>query len=237
MLSFVFNAIAVVIGSIIGVLFKNKIKKEICDSVLKALGITIFLIGIVNVLKYMSNIDIVDRTIEIEGTLLLILSIAIGTFIGEFLKIDDCLNSLGNKIEKKLNKGKIVEGFVTSTLMYCVGSMAIIGTLDAVQGNPDTIYLKSALDGITSIALASTLGLGVGLSSISILVYQGLLTLIFYFLGDVIPADFWELFNMVGYVLISALGLNLLITNKIKVANMLPSLLIVIIYYIIISIF
>lgn len=235
MLSFVFNAIAVVVGTIIGVLFKNKIKKEICDSVLKALGVTVFLIGVVNVIKYMFVIDSSTHIIEVEGTLLMILSIAIGTFIGEFLKIDDGLNALGLKIEKKLNKGKIVEGFVTSTLMYCVGSMAIIGTFDAVQGNPDTIYLKSALDGITSIALASTLGFGVGLSSISILVYQGTLTLLFYFLGDIVPNDFLVVFNMVGYVLITALGLNLLITNKIKVANMLPALLIVIIYYVFIS--
>lgn len=231
MFSFMVNAIAVVIGTLIGIIFKKYIKKETCDAVLKAIGVVVFIIGLTSVFKNMATIE--GNTIQLNGTLLMIMAIAIGTFIGEFLKIDDALNSLGYKIEKKLNKGSIVEGFVTSTLMYCVGSMAIIGTLDAVQGNPDTIYLKSTLDGITSIALASTLGFGVGLSSISIIIYQGLLTLLFYFLGDIIPADFITLFNMVGYVLITALGLNLLIKDKIKVANMLPALLVVIIYYVI----
>ncbi len=229
MFSFALNALAVIVGSIIGIAFKKFIKKEICDSVLKAMGLVIFIIGIANTFKYMATIN--GSAIEIDGTLLLIICIAIGTFVGEFLKIDDGFNNLGLKVENKLNKGKIVDGFVTATLLYCVGSMAILGTFDAVNGNPDTIYLKSALDGITSIALASTLGFGVGLSSISVFVYQGLLTLVFYFLNDIFPDQLILMLNMVGYVLITGMGLNFLIENKVKVANMLPSLLIVIIYY------
>lgn len=235
MFSFVFNAIAVVFGTGIGILFKNKIKKETCDAVLKAIGVVVLLIGICNTFKYMATV--VGSKIELNGTLLMIVSIAVGTFIGEFLKIDDGLNSLGVKIEQKVGKGNIVDGFVTATLMYCVGSMAIVGTLEAVNGHPETIYLKSALDCITSVALASTLGFGVGLSSISILAYQGLLTLLFFFLGEVIPVDLMNLINLVGYVLIAALGVNLLVPDKIKVANMLPSLLIVVVYYYIAALF
>ena len=235
MFSFLVNTVAVIVGSLIGILFKKNIKKDICDQVMKAIGIVLLVIAISNCFVYMANIN--GNSIELSGTLVLIICIVIGTFVGEFLKIDDGFNKLGLFIEKKINKGKIVEGFITSSLLYCVGSMAIIGTFDAVSGNPDTIYLKSTLDGITSIALAATLGFGVALSSITVFIYQGLLTVLFLFIKDVLPADLITLINMVGYVLIAGLSLNFLIENKIKVANMLPSLIVVVIYYFISGLF
>lgn len=235
MFSFVFNAIAVIVGSAIGILFKKHIKKEICDQVLKAVGLVLFIVGVCNTLKYMATVN--GNTIELDGTLIMIICISVGTFIGEFLKIEDGFNKLGLAIEKKLNKGKIVEGFVTATLVYCVGSMAILGTFDAVSGNPETIYLKSALDGITSIALASTLGFGVALSSVSVLVYQGLLTVLFLLLKEALPNELVQMMNMVGYVLISGIAFNFLSDKKIRVANMLPSLVIVIIYYFLSNLF
>ena len=235
MFSFLINTVAVIAGSLIGILFKKNIKKDICDQVMKAIGIVLLVIAISNCFVYMANIN--GNSIELSGTLVLIICIVIGTFVGEFLKIDDGFNKLGLFIEKKINKGKIVEGFITSSLLYCVGSMAIIGTFDAVSGNPDTIYLKSTLDGITSIALAATLGFGVALSSITVFIYQGLLTVLFLFIKDVLPADLITLINMVGYVLIAGLSLNFLVENKIKVANMLPSLIVVVIYYFISGLF
>ena len=235
MFSFLINTVAVIVGSLIGILFKKNIKKDICDQVMKAIGIVLLVIAISNCFVYMANIN--GNSIELSGTLVLIICIVIGTFVGEFLKIDDGFNKLGLFIEKKINKGKIVEGFITSSLLYCVGSMAIIGTFDAVSGNPDTIYLKSTLDGITSIALAATLGFGVALSSITVFIYQGLLTVLFLFIKDVLPADLITLINMVGYVLIAGLSLNFLVENKIKVANMLPSLIVVVIYYFISGLF
>ena len=235
MFSFLINTVAVIVGSLIGILFKKNIKKDICDQVMKAIGIVLLVIAISNCFVYMANIN--GNSIELSGTLVLIICIVIGTFVGEFLKIDDGFNKLGLFIEKKINKGKIVEGFITSSLLYCVGSMAIIGTFDDVSGNPDTIYLKSTLDGITSIALAATLGFGVALSSITVFIYQGLLTVLFLFIKDVLPADLITLINMVGYVLIAGLSLNFLIENKIKVANMLPSLIVVVIYYFISGLF
>ena len=229
MFSFVVNTIAVIVGSFIGVLFKSKIKKEICDQVMKAIGLVLLVIAVSNCFTYMATIK--DNSIELNGTLIMIICVVVGTFIGEFLKIDDGFNKFGLFVEKKINKGKIVEGFITASLVYCVGSMAIIGTFDAVSGNPDTIYLKSTLDGITSIALAASLGFGVALSSVTVFVYQGLLTLLFLLIKDSLPSDLITLINMVGYVLIAGLALNFLLEKKIKVANMLPSLIIAIIYY------
>ena len=234
MFAFVVNAATVILGSIIGLIFKKFIKKETCDQVLKAMGIVVLLIGIIGVIENMITIQ--DGKISSTGTLLLIMAIAIGTFIGEALKIDQHMNNFGDKLEKKLNKGKIAEGFITATLIYCIGSMSIVGSMESALGNPNTIYLKAALDGITSIALASTLGIGVMLSSVSIIFYQGLLTLLFYFLGNFMPASFITSFSMVGYTMVAGIGLNFILKDKIKIANMLPSLLIVIIYHLLVLI-
>lgn len=234
MFAFMVNAATVILGSIIGLIFKKFIKKETCDQVLKAMGIVVLLIGIIGVIENMITIQ--DGKISSSGTLLLIMAIAIGTFIGEALKIDQHMNNFGEKLEKKLNKGKIAEGFITATLIYCIGSMSIVGSMESALGNPETIYLKAALDGITSIALASTLGIGVMLSSVSVILYQGLLTLLFYFLGNFMPASFITSFSMVGYTMVAGIGLNFILKDKIKIANMLPSLLIVIIYHLLVLI-
>ncbi len=235
MFAFLVNAGTVILGSIIGLIFKKIIKKEVCDSVLKAMGIVVLLIGLIGVIENMITID--GGKFSSNGTLLLIMAIAIGTFIGEALKIEKHMNDFGDKLEQKINKGKIAEGFITATLIYCVGSMAIVGSMESALGSPNTIYLKSALDGITSIALASTMGLGVMFSAISITIYQGLLTLLFYFLGNFMPIDFITAFSMVGYTMVVGIGLNFILKDKIKVANMLPSMLVVIVYQLIITLF
>lgn len=239
MFAFAVNALLVIVGSLIGLIFKKFIKKEICDMVLKAMGLVVLLIGIIGVIQNMITVE--DGKLSSNGTLLLIMAIAIGTFIGEFIKIEQHMNDFAYKLEKKINKGKIADGFITATLIYCVGSMAIIGSMESAFGSPNTIYLKSALDGITSIALASTLGFGVALSSVSIIIYQGILTLLFYFLGDFLPTDFITSFSMVGYTMVAAIGLNFLIKDKengsIRVGNMLPSLLVVIVYHLIMMLF
>ena len=235
MFAFLVNGIAVVVGGFIGLLFKNKIKKEICDSVLKVIGLVVFLIGLAGVLENMITVE--NGKLVSNGALILIISVALGTFIGEFCKIETHLNDFSVMLEKKINKGAMAEGFITATLIYCVGSMTIIGSMESALGKPDTIYLKSVIDGITSIVLASTLGFGVLFSSFGVIIYQGLLTLLFYFLGNFMPSDLITLISMVGYSMVLALGLNFLIKDKIRVSNMLPSIIIVVIYYLIQSLF
>lgn len=233
MFGFLINAIGVIVGGLIGLLFRKFIKKEYCDAVLKGMGIVVLLVGLFGVIENTVTFD--SGKLSFEGTLLLIISIGVGTFLGEAIKIDDHLNNFALKLEKKVNKGKISEGFITATALYCVGAMTIIGTLNDTLGNPETIYLKASLDMVTSIVLASTLGIGVLFSAGSIIVYQGLLTLIFALLNNVINQDalleLTRLVSMVGYVLVMAIGFNFLVKDKIKVTNMLPALLIPIIYY------
>lgn len=233
MFGFLVNAIGVIVGGMIGLLFRKFIKKEYCDAVLKGMGIVVLLVGLFGVIE--NTVTFSEGKIAFEGTLLLIISIGVGTFIGELLKIDDHLNNFALKLEQKINKGKISEGFITATALYCVGAMTIIGTLNDTLGSPETIYLKSALDMVTSIVLASTLGIGVLFSAGSIIIYQGLLTLVFALLNSVIDQnsllELTKLISMVGYILVMAIGLNFLIKDKIKVTNMLPAILIPIIYY------
>ena len=236
MFSFLVNGAFVLVGTIIGLVFRKYIKKEVCDAVMKAVGLVVFAVGLIGLIENVVTVN-ADGSMTTTGTLALILCISIGTFIGEIIDIDKQVNRLANFLEVKLNKGKISEGFVTSTLLFCVGSMAIIGSFESALGKPDTIYLKSLIDGVSAIALSATLGFGVGLSCLSVIIYQGLLTLLFIFFKDFMPGDFIVLFNTVGYVLIAALGLNFLIKDKIKVANMLPALIIVIPYYLIMNLF
>ena len=239
MLGFVVNALAVVVGSILGLTLKKFIKKEYCDSVIKVVGIGVIIIGILGIIEYSGVITLekLEYNISFNGTLLMIVSLAIGTFIGEILKIDQKFINLSNNLEKKLNKGNISEGFLTASLLYCIGGMTILGSLNDVLGDPETVYIKSMLDGITSIILASSLGFGVMLSCISVLVIQGGLTLLFYLLGNSFDiSSIQELINnveIVGYAIVIAIGINFFLPEdkKIRVSNMLPALLIPIIYY------
>lgn len=239
MLGFVVNALAVVVGSVLGLTLKKFIKKEYCDSVIKVVGIGVIIIGILGIIEYSGVITLenLKYNISFNGTLLMIVSLAIGTFIGEILKIDQKFVNLSNNLEKKLNKGNISEGFLTASLLYCIGGMTILGSLNDVLGDPETVYIKSMLDGITSIILASSLGFGVMLSCISVLVIQGGLTLLFYLLGNSFDiSSIQELINnveIVGYAIVIAIGINFFLPEdkKIRVSNMLPALLIPIIYY------
>lgn len=236
MFGFLVNAGAVAIGSVIGLLFRKVVKKEYCDSVLKIMGVAVLIIGALGVIENTISISI-DGSVSFNGTMLLIISLAIGMFIGELLKIDTRLTNFSVKIEQKLKRGNISEGFLGATLIYCVGAMTIVGSLNDTLGDPQMIYIKSLLDGITSIVLASTLGFGVLLSAIAVLVIQGVLTLGFALVGQSLNInDHMELIKylgMVGNAMVLMIGLNFVMTNKIKVANTLPALLIPIVYYLV----
>lgn len=239
MFGFIINSISIIICSFIGLFCKKFIKKEYCDQVIAAEGLGCIAIGILGIVE--SGAVIENNVVTTQYTLLLIASLAIGTYIGSLLKIEEGFEKLSFTIEKKINKGSIAQGFLTATILYCVGAMTIIGTLNDTLGKPEMIYLKSILYGVSSIILASTLGLGVLLSGFSVLLIQGTLTLLFFFVGKVIDiaslSELIKMISIVGYTIIVAIGINFLRKDKLKIANMLPSLLIPIIYYLITLIF
>ncbi len=210
------NVATVIVGSLVGILFKKAIPKSLSDILMQGLGLCTLFIGVQGAMKG-------------QNTLIMILSVVIGTVIGTLLGLDDRLNRLGSYLEAKFKKGdggtSIAEGFVTSSLVFCVGAMTIVGSLNAgLYGDNRMLYTKSLLDLVSSCIFASTLGFGVMLSAIFVLVFQGLLVLIAGFaaplFSDVLIAEM----TCAGSVLIMGIGMNLVGCARVKVMNMLPSM-------------
>lgn len=223
MLGTVVNTLAIIIGSLIGFLLKGGIPKKINESIMKALALCVLVIGI-------------NGAIKSKNMILIICSLILGTLIGEFIDIDKALKNLGDNIEAKFKGkgGKISEGFVTASLVFCVGAMSIVGSLNSgLKGDYSILFTKAILDGISSIMFTSTLGIGVVFSAITVFIYQGIITLTASFLQGWLVEYIIVEVSAVGSILIMGLGLNMLGIYKIKVANMLPAIFIPLLYYII----
>lgn len=228
----IINAAAILIGSAAGMLLKwlasacsaylpagaGALGHRLQDIVMKGVALCVLFIGISGSLKG-------------SNTLIAILSMVLGALIGEVLDLDRRMQGLGDWVQKKtqrLTRGEgsasVSEGFVTASLLFCVGAMAVVGSLEnGLTGNYDTLQAKSLLDGISSIVFASSLGIGVAFSAVAVLLYQGMISVlasfISPFLGEAVIAEM----TCVGSLLILALGLNMLGVTKIKVMNLLPA--------------
>ncbi len=221
MLGTIVNSLAVVIGGFIGIFFKNVFPQRLTDALLKASGLAVIALGI--------KLSLVG-----EDLTLLIMSVIIGSGIGELLKIEERLDNLGSYVQSKLkNKdSNITLGFVTCTLLYCVGSMSILGAIQSgLTGNHEILFSKSLLDFIMSITMAVSMGFGVILSGISVLIYQGSITLLAQFMQTLLSDAVVTEMTAIGGVLIMAIGLNFLEIKRIKVGNMLPAIFLPIIYF------
>ena len=223
MLGTLINCAAIVAGSLLGLLFRKGMNKRISDTVMQGVGLCVMLIGL-------------KGALETKNTLLMILSIVIGGVAGSLIDIDEKMNRLGAFAQRKLSRegedNTFAQGFVTASLVYCVGAMAVVGALDSgIRGDHSTLIAKAALDGITAIVFASSLGIGVMLSAVPVLIYQGAIALlgtaIAPLLSDIVVLEM----SAVGGLLIVGIGVNMLLNEKIKVANLLPAILIPFIYY------
>lgn len=224
----IINVVLVLAGGTIGLIFKKAISKEIEYSIHKATGVAVLVIGICGILSTMLSSDSSGK-ISSGGELILVVSLALGTFIGELLKLEDRLNKGCKKIEDKFKMSNFAQGFITSTMIYCIGAMAIVGAInDGLLGDSSTLITKGIIDGITSIVLAASLGYGVLFSAIPVLVYQGGITLLAGALENVLVGDLLDNICMVGYALVMCIGINFLYNSdkQIKTVNMLPSLLV-----------
>lgn len=228
------NVITVIVGSTIGLLARKGIPTRLQEAMMKVLGIATMFIGLSGTLAEM--LVFTEDGLSTNGTMLMILSLVIGTAIGELLKIEDGLESIGDKLKKlrlfQNANATFTEGFVTATLVTSIGAMAIIGSFnDGLGLGAELLYTKSILDFVSTMIFASTLGVGVLCSFVPMGLYQGLLTLLARILhplfeGTTIIADL----SMVGSVLIFAIGINLFAGKQIKVGNMLPALLVPIVH-------
>jgi len=222
------NTVAVLGGGLLGMLLKNGIPKRFEKILMQALGLSTVFIGISGVLKHM--LVVTDGTLSTQGTMLLIFSLVIGSFLGEWVDIEAGMEKLGIKLKamaRVKNDGRFVEGFVTTSLIICVGAMAIVGAMeDGLTGNSSTLLAKSLLDFVIVIVLAAACGVGAAFSAIPIFLYQGAITVIAALFGSVISDTLIAELSFVGNALIFCVGVNLVREKTFRVANMLPSLLI-----------
>ena len=209
---------------------KNNKVEKISDTIMSGLALCIIYMGI-------------SGALECQHVLICIISMVVGGLIGELIDIDKGLNSLGDKIEEKLNKGKtdvskekvsISQGFVSASLLFCVGTMAVVGALNSgLFGNNDTLFAKSALDGVSSFLFSLTMGIGVLLSAVAVFLYEGIIACGAFLLKGVLSTAVITEMNAVGSLLILALGINMILKANIKVANLLPAMFVPIIFGII----
>lgn len=226
------NTALVLLGGAIGLVFKKAISENMEYSIHKATGVAVLVIGLAGV---MTNVLSVDESgkLSSSGELMLVISLALGTFIGELLRLDDRLNSGCKKIEEKFKMSNFSSGFITATMIYCIGAMAIVGAInDGLLHDSSTLITKGIIDGITSIVLAASLGYGVLLSAVPVFLYQGAITLLASSLQNVLKGELLTNICIVGYALVMCIGINFLYNSKkqIKTVNMLPSLLVPVIY-------
>jgi uncharacterized membrane protein YqgA involved in biofilm formation len=223
------NVIAIVVGTVIGLLFKKGIPKRISSSIIRAEGLAVGIIGLNGMIAAMFVMK--ENGLSDHGGFLLLISLVAGCLIGELLKIDDRLNRFGDVVEKKTGKGGFSKGFVSATLVFCIGAMSIIGALnDGLVGDSNVLLVKSMLDFTTAIILASTLGFGVGIAAIPVFILQGSISLLAHQISPYITDDLLDNICMIGYAMVLCIGINFLLNAKIKVANFLPALLGPIVY-------
>ena len=227
MMGTIVNSLTIVVGSVLGVFLKKGIKEQYTSTIMDGMALVVIIIGI-------------SGAVEMNNLIVVLASVVLGSIMGERLDLDKRLENLGYYMEKRFGKGdsNFSKGFIMASLVYCIGAMAIIGALESgLAGNHETLYAKSILDGVSSLIFASTMGIGVAFSAVSVFVYQGTITLLASYVRDLLTPVVVTEMSAIGGILIMAIGINMLGIKKIKIANMLPAILIPIIYYTIVALF
>ncbi|MCP3900051.1 MAG: DUF554 domain-containing protein [Desulfobacteraceae bacterium] len=216
------NVAAIIAGSLVGLIFKGGIPDKYNKTIMQALSLGVILVGLKSAFKC-------------DDFILIVISLALGSLIGEMCKIECRLENTGDWLEKKFSKkeGGFAAGFVTTTLLFCIGAMAIVGSLESgLTGNHTTLFAKSTIDGIAAIIFSSTMGPGVLLSAVSVLIYQGTITLAAVYIKPFLVPEVIAQMSSIGGLLIVGIGINMLGAARVKVGNMLPAVFIPLIYYI-----
>lgn len=217
MIAAIVNAVVVVLGGLLGLALGGRLQERHTQTIAAALGICTVVIGITS-------------AIDTSNILIVIICLVIGTILGELLQIEHRLDTLGDWLKAKVAKnggGRFTEGFVTASLLFCVGSMAIMGSFDAgLRGDYNTIFAKSALDCVMAVTFAATMGVGVLFAGASVLIYQGALTLLAALVEPYLSAPVIVEMSAVGGVMLIGTGMNILGLTKerIEVGNMLPAI-------------
>ena len=223
------NFLAVLVCGLLGMLVKRGVPKKISDALASAMAICVIYIGIDGALESAPTLP--EGSFLSGGlvkVLIMIISLGIGTLIGELVDLDGLVNRLGESLERKFVKdgeqGRFAKGFVSCSLLFCVGAMTVNGAFQDALGNSDILIAKSVIDGIMCFVMASTLGVGCVVSAFFVLGYQGLLTLLGLFIADILPASSISYMSVTGSLIIVLIGTNMLGMTKVKTANMTPAI-------------
>jgi hypothetical protein len=223
MIGTIVNTVAVAAGGIIGLLLNKKMPDRVTSIYFQAIGLFTMAIGM-------------SMAVKMEHILIVVASLALGSLLGEWMNIENRVNTLGENFKQRFRIGseQFSEGLTTAFLLFCVGSMTILGTIqEGTGGSPDLLYTKSLMDFFSSMLLASAFGVSVALSAIPLFIFQASLTLIAMFAGSFFtPGIILEL-TSVGGILLVGLGLNILHISNLRVMNMLPALVVVVIMLVI----
>lgn len=225
MLANVINAIAVIFGSFIGIIFKKKINTKITDALVTALALVVAVLGIMG-------------AIATADALGMVICMALGTLIGEVCDLDGKLTKFAEFLKRIVapkesgENGNFTQGFISATLTFCIGSMAIMGSMEAgINGNMSIILSKSVIDCVTAVSFATALGIGVAFSAVPVLVYQGGMTLLAAVVAPFLSAAVVNEISAVGSILMIGIAINLLgLGKEVKVANMLPAMFLPVLY-------
>lgn len=214
------NSGVIILGSLIGLLLKRGLPEKWQETMINSIALCVFIIGI-------------QMAMKTDNIIIVIISLVIGSIIGEIIDIEDGMNGLGAWLGSKLSKesgsiaGQIAEGFVNSSILFCTGAMAIVGSIqDGLSGDCSTLFAKATLDGIIALILTANVGVGVMLSAITVGIYQGSITLMAGFVEPYITEVILQEITASGGVMIMAIGTNMLRITKIRIGNILPGMLV-----------
>ena len=232
MIAVIVNTVAVLVGSTIGILFRSRLKESLRNAVMRALGLCTILIGI-------------SSAIGTGNILCVILCMVIGTAVGELIRIDDGIEHAGDTIKGRLMKGRtetgsFTDGFVSASILFCIGSMTIMGSLEAgIRHDYTIIFAKSMMDFVSSMAFGAAMGFGVTCSAAFVFLFQGALTLLAGWIGTALSTEIVTEMSAVGGVILIGMGLNLVgcVSERIKVANMLPAIFLPILFLPLVGLF
>lgn len=227
------NMSLIVAGGIVGLIFGNRLPERYQDTLMKANGSAVLFVAIAGALSEMLSVD-ADGSFSTQGTLMMTVSLAIGSVIGELCNLSEGMERFGIFLREKTGNAKdnrFIDGFVTASLTVCIGAMAVIGSIqDGVNGDHSILIAKGILDAVIIMVMTASMGKGCIFSAIPVGIFQGVITLLATFLAPYITDAAMSNLSLVGSVMIFCIGVNLIWNTKIRVANMLPGLIVAVVW-------